>query len=54
MLALWVQAEERRVTLTRVAGYRARQAMGWQVVKGACSFAVLAPVRRRNDDAAGV
>lgn len=47
VLALWVQAEERGVTLTRVAGYRAWQAMGRQVVKGARSFAVLAPVRRR-------
>ena len=44
---LWLQAEQRGVTLTRVAGYRAWQAMGRQVAKGARSFAVLAPVRRQ-------
>lgn len=44
---LWLQSEQRGVTLSRVAGYRAWQAMGRQVVKGARSFAVLAPVRRR-------
>ena len=42
-----MQAEPRGVTLSRVAGYRAWQAMGRQVVKGARSFAVKAPVRRR-------
>jgi hypothetical protein len=42
-----MQAEQRGVTLSRVAGYRAWQAMGQQVVKGAKSFAVKAPVRRR-------
>ena len=42
-----MQAEQRGVTLSRVAGYRAWQAMGRQVVKGARSFAVKAPVRRR-------
>src|SRR5689334_7793860 len=47
VLLLWMQAEERGVSLSRVAGYRAWQAMGRQVVKGARSFAVLAPVRRR-------
>ena len=41
-----MQAEQRGVTLSRVAGYRAWQAMGRQVVKGARSFAVMAPVRR--------
>ena len=46
-LLLWMQAEQRGVTLTRVAGYRAWQAMGRQVVKGARSFAVMAPVCRR-------
>jgi N-terminal domain of anti-restriction factor ArdC len=46
-LLLWMQAEQRGVCLTRVAGYRAWQAMGRQVVKGARSFAVLAPVQRR-------
>lgn len=47
VLLLWMQAEQRGVTLTRVAGYRAWQAMGRQVVKGARSLAVRAPVRRR-------
>ena len=47
VLLLWMQAEQRGVTLSRVAGYRAWQAMGRQVVKGARSFAVRAPVRRR-------
>lgn len=46
-LLLWMQAEQRGVTLSRVAGYRAWQAMGRQVVKGAKSLAVRAPVRRR-------
>src|SRR4051812_1671576 len=39
VLLLWMQAAQRDVTLTRVAGYRAWQAMGRQVVKGASSFA---------------
>lgn len=47
VLLLWMQAEQRGVSLSRVAGYRAWQAMGRQVVKGARSFAVRAPVRRR-------
>jgi antirestriction protein ArdC len=47
VLLLWMQAEQRGVALSRVAGYRAWQAMGRQVVKGAKSFAVQAPVRRR-------
>ncbi|MDT0348131.1 ArdC-like ssDNA-binding domain-containing protein [Pseudonocardia charpentierae] len=47
VLLLWMQAEQRGVTLSRVAGYRAWQAIGRQVVKGARSFAVKAPVRRR-------
>ena len=47
VLLLWMQAEQRGVTLSRVAGYRAWQAMGRQVVKGARSLAVRAPVRRR-------
>lgn len=42
VLLLWMQAEQRGVTLTRVAGYRAWQAMGRQVGKSARSFAVLA------------
>jgi antirestriction protein ArdC len=38
-LLLWMQAEERGVTLSRVACYRAWQAIGRQVVKGARSTA---------------
>ena len=40
VLLLWMQAEQRGVTLSRVAGYRAWQGMGRQVVKGARSLAV--------------
>src|SRR5919107_627699 len=47
VLLLWMQAEQRGVSLSQVAGYRAWQEMGRQVVKGARSFAVRAPVRRR-------
>jgi N-terminal domain of anti-restriction factor ArdC len=47
VLLLWMQAEHRGITRSRVAGYRAWQAMGLQVVKGARSLAVRAPVRRR-------
>jgi len=47
VLLLWMQAEERGVGLSRVAGYRAWQAMGRQVKKGTKSLAVIAPVRRR-------
>src|SRR5690349_8199894 len=42
-LLLWMQAQQRGVTLSRVAGYRAWQGMGRQVVTGARSFAVMAP-----------
>jgi hypothetical protein len=51
VLLLWMQAQQRGVTLTRVAGYRTWQSLGRQVVKGARSFAVLAPVRRRLNEA---
>src|SRR4051812_338967 len=47
VLLLWMQAEQRGITLSRVAGYRTWQAMGRQVVRGARSLAVRAPVRRR-------
>lgn len=47
VLLLWMQAEERGVPLTRVAGYRTWQQLGRQVKKGTKSFAVMAPVRRR-------
>src|SRR5690349_12744320 len=40
-------AEQRGITLTRVAGYRTWQAMGRQGVKGARPVAVLALARRR-------
>ena len=42
-----MQAEQRGVTLSRVLGYRAWQAMGRQAVRGSRSLAVLAPLRRR-------
>jgi hypothetical protein len=35
VLPLWMQTEQRGVSLSRVAGYRAWQAMGRQVVKRA-------------------
>lgn len=47
VLLLWMQAEQRGVSLTRVAGYRTWQTMGRQVIKGSKSFAVMAPIRRR-------
>jgi hypothetical protein len=47
VLLLWMQAEQRGVTLSRVAGYRAWQALGRQVRKGSRSLAVVAAVRRR-------
>ena len=48
VLLLWMQAEQRGVTLSRVAGYRTWQALGRQVVKGARSFAVKAPVQAQR------
>jgi hypothetical protein len=47
VLLLWMQAEQRGVSLTRVAGYRTWQTMGRQVIKGSTSFAVMAPIHRR-------
>jgi antirestriction protein ArdC len=47
VLLLWMQAQQRGVSLSRVAGYRVWQALGRQVLKGARSFAVKAPVSRR-------
>lgn len=44
---LWLQAEDRGVTLTRVAGYRRWAELGQQVQRGSKAFAILAPVRRR-------
>jgi hypothetical protein len=47
VLLLWMQALERGVELTQVAGYASWQKMGRHVVKGAKSFAVMAPIKRR-------
>jgi antirestriction protein ArdC len=47
MLLLLLQAEERGTEITRVAGYRAWQALGRQVRKGEKSYDVLAPIRHR-------
>lgn len=46
-MLLWMQAEDRGVTLTRVAGYRRWAELGQQVTKGSKAFAILAPLRRR-------
>jgi hypothetical protein len=48
VLLLWMQAEQRGVVLSRVAGYRTWQGMGRQVVKGARSFAMRAPSAARS------
>lgn len=47
VLLLWMQAQQRGVPLTKVAGYRTWQTLGRQVAKGSKSFAVMAPIRRR-------
>jgi antirestriction protein ArdC len=47
VMLLWVQAEERGTTLTRVAGFRTWLSMGRAVRKGERGYRVLAPVRRR-------
>lgn len=47
MLLLLIQAGERGTEITRVAGYRAWQALGRQVRRGEKSYDVLAPIRRR-------
>jgi Antirestriction protein len=44
---LWVQAEERGMTLSRVAGYRKWGQLGQQVRRGERALAILAPLRRR-------
>lgn len=46
-MLLLLQAEDRGVEITRVAGYRRWAELGQQVTKGSKAFAVLAPVRRR-------
>jgi antirestriction protein ArdC len=47
MLLLLIQAEERGIEITRVAGYRAWQTFGRQVRRGEKSYEVLAPIRHR-------
>jgi antirestriction protein ArdC len=51
VMLLWVQAEERGTTLTRVAGFRTWLSMGRAVRKGERGYRVLAPVRRRLSEA---
>jgi antirestriction protein ArdC len=46
-LLLWGQAEDRGLTITRVAGYRRWAELGQQVMKGSTAFGILAPVKRR-------
>ena len=46
-LLLWSEAEERGVTLSRVAGYRTWQRLGRHVRRGERGFQILAPVTRR-------
>jgi antirestriction protein ArdC len=54
VLLLWMQAQERDVVLTRVAGYTTWRRLGRSVRAGERGFAVLAPVTRRlsEDDQA--
>jgi hypothetical protein len=44
---LWAQAEERGVTLTRVAGFGTWKSLGYLIRKGSTGFGVFAPVRSR-------
>jgi hypothetical protein len=44
---LWLQAEDRGMTISRVAGYRRWAELGQQVTTGSKAFQILAPVRRR-------
>jgi antirestriction protein ArdC len=46
-LLMWSQAEQRRTTITRPAGYRKWQSLGRQVRKGERGYRILAPVTRR-------
>jgi hypothetical protein len=46
-MLLWMQAEQRGVTISRVAGYRRWAELGQQVQRGERAFGILAPVRRR-------
>ncbi|OZM77272.1 hypothetical protein CFP66_37295 [Pseudonocardia sp. MH-G8] len=54
VLLLWMQAQERDVVLTQVAGYTTWRRLGRSVRAGERGFAVLAPVTRRlsEDDKA--
>jgi hypothetical protein len=53
-LLLWVQAEEREMTLTRVASFGTWKSLGYVITKGSKGFAILAPVktRLRHDECA--
>jgi antirestriction protein ArdC len=47
MLLLWMQAQDRDMTLTQVAGYQAWRRLGRTVRAGQTGLKVLAPIRRR-------
>jgi hypothetical protein len=49
-LLLWVQAEEREMTLTRVASFGTWKSLGYVVRKGSKGFAILAPKTRLRPD----
>ncbi|MHA6622909.1 ArdC family protein [Pseudonocardia sp. DLS-67] len=53
MLLLWMQAQERGVMLTQVAGYTTWRRLGRSVRAGERGFAVLAPVTRRDSEQDG-
>jgi N-terminal domain of anti-restriction factor ArdC len=46
-LLLWLQAEQREMTLTRVASFGTWKSLGYVVTKGSKGFAILAPVKTR-------
>ena len=46
-ILLWAQAEERGVTLTRVASFGTWKSLGYMIKKGSKGFGVFAPVRSR-------
>jgi antirestriction protein ArdC len=56
MLLLWMQAHDRDLTLTQVAGHQAWRRLGRTVRKGERGLKVLAPIRRRlsEDEAAAL
>ncbi|WP_219414184.1 ArdC-like ssDNA-binding domain-containing protein [Pseudonocardia nigra] len=50
MLLLWMQAQERGMTLSQVAGFNTWRKLGRTVRKGERGFAILAPIKRRITD----